>query len=90
MAVIGVKVQLEGAPVFASNMRMLTQHTKLYQQQLKTIEATMTGTKNVYAKHIAKTQALKQAEQALQMQARNLAAEIEKSQNKIADRKSVV
>lgn len=84
MAVIGVKVQLEGAPVFSANMRMLTQQTKLYQQQLKTIDATMTGTTNVYAKHIAKTQALKQAEQALQMQARNLAAEIEKSQNKIA------
>lgn len=84
MAVIGVKVELEGAPVFAQNMRMLTQQTKLYQQQLKTIDATMAGTTNTYNRHIAKTQALKQAEQALQMQARQLANQMEEAQKAIS------
>ena len=85
MAVIGVKVELEGAPTFSNNLRLLTQQTKLYQQQLKTIDAQMSGTTNTYSRHIAKTQALKQAQQALQNQATLLAAKIKECEKAISE-----
>jgi len=76
MAVIGVKVELEGAPVFTKNLSMLSQQTKLYQEQLKRIDATMSGTTNTYSRYMAKTQALKQSQQALQAQSDRLASKI--------------
>jgi len=77
LATIGVRVELEGAPAFKKSMSELTQVSKLYQQQLKTVEQTMGGVTNAYNRHVEKTKILKQAQQNLETQTQKLAERIE-------------
>lgn len=86
MAVIGVKIELEGAPQYKENMANLNAQTKLYQAQLKALDAQMGKNVSAFTKSITESKALEQELEALKNKSKLLEEQIAKQ----SDRKSVV
>lgn len=78
MAVIGVKIELEGAPQYKENMANLNAQTKLYQAQLKALDAQMGKNVSAFTKSITESKALEQELEALKNKSKLLEEQIAK------------
>lgn len=87
-ASIGVKIQLEGAPQYVSDMKNLTQQTKLYEAQMKKLQKQVNG--STFAKSMAESKALKQTLEAQQNQLRYLGTEIDRATEKYGENSTQV
>ena len=87
---IGVKVQLQGAPQYVSDMKNLTQQTKLYEAQMKRVQTQLKGNSSAFSKSMAETAALKQTLQAQQNQLQRLGQEIDSASAKYGENSQYV
>lgn len=85
MATIGVKIELEGAPQYKENMSNLTAQTRLYQAQLKRLDAEMSSGASAYQKSIAQSKALAQQLEAQKNQQKLLEEQIAKTTEKYGE-----
>jgi phage-related minor tail protein len=85
MATIGVKIELEGAPQYKENMSNLTAQTKLYQAQLKRLQAEMGSGVSAFKKSIAESKALQQQLEAQKNQSKLLEEQIAKTSEKYGE-----